>query len=483
MAYLALIAVVSLLAALPCDGRAQEGPARRAATSPDSTVDASSLTLYRVVDGDSSLQRFLADSGARRRETLHALLALVAGEAGGCGDDEAYVWLVRAAAPDDGPEGPELADRVHRLCDGRIVDGDRLYEADRLLVLAVLPQRHIEAGAASSGLHLAVGDEVAESDSLEYRVEARVVAQRAAGQLAEALPAFLSRVLPGLLRSVAGVRRAPRPLATYDVGVHSTVLAFDDATVGAQVEIAVAAGLDAADLDGARDALAEAAVDVKLRNVSYGEEVDAVHATIDSALDGCTDTSHERCRREIRDALAELADELRQTAEYRVRAVQGITTEMLTAVEAVLTLQPVEVARTFRVVDRPFVSFSVGGAVTDAFSDDVTFDVEDGELVPDDGSSGFAALAFVDVYGRRVDLEEGAAGWGVQPHLSVGLALDDDVRPGLFLATTLPKWLRRLAVFGGFMPRREAVEDDEADGDEADTDFPFVWGLKVRLPF
>src|SRR4030095_14230521 len=117
------------------------------------------------------------------------------------------------------------------------------------------------------------------------------------------------------------------------------------------------------------------------------------------------------------------------SAEHTITAVRTGTEEALTVVEELLAERHAAVDRTFRVIDRPVIGFSVGGILAEGSGEDLEFDVEDGVVTADGvAGDGFKALALIDLYFRRVDISESSPGF--VPHASVGFTIGEVFRPG-----------------------------------------------------
>jgi hypothetical protein len=232
-------------------------------------------------------------------------------------------------------------------------------------------------------------------------------------------------------------------------------------------------------------------VDVEAKWLGYtalGNIFDAIEAAL--ASEACVSGGADACLRAARAAAVETVDGMGLTAEHTITAVRTGTREALAAVEDILAARRFELARTFQVVDRPFIGFSVGGILAEGSGEKLKFDVEDGRVVAQGvEGEGFKALALLDLYFRRVDIGESSP--GIVPHVSVGFTIGEVFRPGVFLATTLPFTAGRLAVFSGGILRRETTSDVPAGTEvEPGTEpireryrFPLVAGIKVGLPF
>ncbi len=444
----------------------QPGPADAAEPIPFLT----DLRLRSVTDSRCELAAFVS-SPAPDRERAEAALETLLGPAAGAASKGAYAWVLWFPTSAGGVPGDTLASRVYRRSDARPVRGERLYEAERLRIVVLLPRP--VPGSAAPG----------------YAVRAGTAVRREESLLARGFPGFLGEILGGLAAREIVPGCAP-PFPVFDVAVHSTDLGVRDATLAARVDVDASPPLDAARSGLALEAFRRARVDVETRWIGYtalGPIFDAIESAL--AGEGCHSGAADGCLLAARAAALEKVSGLGLTAQHAITAVRTGTQEALQTVEEVLAARHVEAARTFQVVDRPTIGFSVGGILAEGRGEKLKFDVEDGRVVAEGiEGDGFKALALVDLYFRRVDIGESSP--GMIPHASVGFAIGDKLRPGVFLGTTLPWTAGRLALFGGGVLRKETTSDLPAGTEvEPGTEpireryaFPLVAGLKVGLP-
>jgi hypothetical protein len=381
-----------------------------------------------------------------------------------------YVWILWLPAAGAGSPADTLAARVYDARAGRFVSGEKLYEADELRLLVILPAAPAEQEAA-------------------YAARAGTAVHKEQSLLAVGFPSFLAELAGGFV-SRALVRGCKSPFAKYYAGVQVTQLVTRDATVAARVEIDVSPAPDSSLSAQVLQAFRQRRVEVETRWLGYtalGAIFDAIEGALTSPA--CSGGSAEGCLQAARAAAVETVSTMQLTAEHTITAVRTGTQQALVVVEELLVQRHAALARRFRVVNRPVVGFSVGGILAEGSGEEVEFKVEDGRVVADGiEGDGFKALALVDLYFRRVDISESAP--GIVPHASVGFTIGEVFRPGAFLATTLPFTAGRLSIFAGGILRRETTSDLPAGTEvepgtkpiEERYKFPFVAGLKVGLP-
>jgi hypothetical protein len=459
-----LLALISSWALAPSPVTAQDDEA------PAPTPVLVELPLVRFGDDRCLVSGFVhaaTPTAAQARDVVRAL----AGSPTTTSSQKTYVWILWFPVTAGGASADTLAARVYDNQGDRFVSTEKLYEADELLLLVILPSGPPQAGAPA------------------YAVRAGTAVRKEQSLLAAGFPSFLAELAAGLFGREL-VPGCPPPHAEFDVGAQVTQLAERDATVAARVELDVSPPLDAARAAEALAAFRQRRIEVEARWLGY-TALGVVFDAIELALAGpaCGSGSAESCLQAARASAVETVSGMQLSAEHTITAVRTGTEQALAVLEELLAERHTDLARTFRVVDRPVVGFSVGGILAEGSGEDLKFDVEDGHVVADGiEGEGFKALALVDVYFRRVDISESSP--GIVPHASVGFTIGEVFRPGAFLATTLPFTAGRLSIFAGGILRRETTTDLPVGTEvepgtepiEQQYKFPFVAGLKVGLP-
>jgi hypothetical protein len=429
------------------------------------------VPLRRFIDSRCFASAFVHDrdpAAGQASDLVGALAGLPASTA----PRKPYVWIAWLSLSAAGSPNDTLATRLYDVKDARFVEGDKLYEADELRLLVILPAGGPGEPAAAS-----------------HAVRAGTAVRKERSLLAAGFPSFLAELAAGLI-SRAPVPGCAPPFAEYDVALHTTPLGTPDATVAARLEMDVSPPLDAERAAEVLAAFRRQRVEIETRWLGY-TALGAVFDAIETALAGpaCASDTAEACLEAARSAAVETVAGMPLSAEHTITAIRSGTQQALAGVEALLATRHAELSRTFRVVNRPVIGFSVGGILAEESGEKLKFEVEDGRVVAEGiEGEGFKALALVDLYFRRVDIGESSP--GIVPHASVGFTIGEVFRPGAFLATTLPFTAGRLSVFAGAILRKETTTDLPAGSEvepgtepiEEHYTFPFVAGLKVGLP-
>jgi hypothetical protein len=463
---LPLLTLVSSLALLsaPVTAAAQAEPA------PPLMPVVAELPLSRFADDRCLVSGFVRASDPTA-EQAGDLVGTLAGASADGSSRKTYVWILWFPAASAGAPDDTVATRVYDRDGGRFVSTEKLYEAEELRLLVILPAAGAPSGASA------------------YAVRAGTAVRKEKSLLAAGFPSFLAELAGGLFAREL-VPGCPPPFAEYDVAVHVTQLADRDATVAARVEVDASPPLDAARAAETLAAFQTHRVEVEAGWLGY-TQLGVIFDAIEGALAGpaCADASAATCLQAARAAAVETVAGMQLSAEHTITAVRTGTEQALAVVEELLAERHAALERTFRVVDRPVIGFSVGGILAEGSGEDLEFDVEDGVVTADGvAGDGFKALALIDLYFRRVDISESSP--GIVPHASVGFTIGEVFRPGVFLATTLPFTAGRLSVFAGGILRKTTDTDlpvgtvVEPGTEPIDEGYkvPFVVGLKVGLP-
>jgi hypothetical protein len=452
----------TLLLALAICGSSRAAPAQQ----PDTALALPALTelpLRDLVDSTGSVTRFL-DREPPTVELADSLVRKVFGPRRAM--EGTYDWILYVpldATPDT------LVSKLYDPAERKFVDGKKLYEARLLRIVVILP---------SAG-----------TNRNTYTVQAGTDVYREEGLLARGFPLFLGHLLTAAVRSF--LRDQPG-VPTYQVAVLSTPIGFPDATLLARVEIGVSPVLNKKRHDEVRGAFEDTRKEIEFDYLGSGDlrtVLDEMESTL--AL-GCLGRGAGDCLKSVKDSTLKVVAGMKDlTAEHRISTVRKGAQQALVALETLLVNRPLGRAETFRVVTRPRIGFSVGGLLVENAGEKLEFEVEDGQVVAVGvEGDGFKSLVLLDLYFRRVDIGQDAAGF--LPHASVGFTIGDVLQPGAFVATTLPGTAGRLSPFAGFILRRETEDasgedgGDEGQAGEPEIDerrrFRFVAGLKVGLP-